>query len=60
MIGEPTHTTLKQRNGTACPSYIDYHLKSEGTQETLLPAMFNPFYSSTNQQMFLKEPLQSK
>ena len=29
MTGEPTHTASKERNGAVCPSYINYHLKSE-------------------------------
>jgi len=36
---------LHQNNGTARPSYC---LK----EDALLPAMFNPLYSSTNQQLF--------
>jgi len=29
--GELTHTTSKERNATAHPSYINYHLKSEAS-----------------------------
>ena len=29
MTGEPMHTASKERNGTVCPSYINYRLKSE-------------------------------
>jgi len=28
-LGEPTHTTSKQGNGTKHPNYMDYHLKSQ-------------------------------
>ena len=42
MTGEPMHST-------ALPSYINYHLKSE---VHILPAMFNPLHSSTNQKLF--------
>ena len=32
MTGESTtHTTPKERNGAVCPSYINYHLKSEAS-----------------------------
>ena len=32
MTGEFTiHTTPKERNGAVCPSYINYHLKSEAS-----------------------------
>jgi len=37
------------------PSSINYRLKSAGsTQHASLLAMFNPLYSSTNQQLFEK------
>ena len=29
MTGELMHTALKERNGAACPSYINYRLNSE-------------------------------
>jgi len=44
ITGEPMHTTSKQWHHA--PQL--YQLSSD----TLLPAMFNPLYSSTNQQLF--------
>jgi len=41
---------LHRNNGTACPTYVFIVWK----ENTLLPAMFNPLYNSTNQQSFKK------
>jgi len=43
--GEPMHTTSKQPHRT--PHLRNYRLKENAS----LPAMFNPLFSSTNQQL---------
>jgi len=39
-----------ENNGTTCPTYVFIVWK----EDILLPAMSNPLYSSTNQQLFKK------
>ena len=52
----PLQSTHTERNGGTCHSYINYDLKSEVSIMVFLSAMFNPFHSSTNQEMFEKHP----
>ena len=53
MTGEPTHTTSKERNGAAHPSY---QLLSEklSNHYASLSAMFNLLHRITNQELFEK------
>ena len=41
MTDQPTHTTPKERNGTAHPSYINYRLKSEVSVISLIGSVAN-------------------
>ena len=54
MTGEPTHTASKERNGVVCPSFINYHLKSEVS--ITLPCWLRStlLHSNTNQEPFEK------
>ena len=60
MTGEPLHTASKERNSAICPSYINYHLKSEVSitlhcqlkSEVSIMFRCQLLRSSTNQEVF--------
>jgi len=55
IMGEPTHTTSKQRKWNCLPHLYWLLPEKWSVQDASLPAMFNPlYYSSMNQQQFEK------